>query len=46
MLGREVNVIAKGIHSAVEHSYRLNAAGLASGVCISTQTNSGVLVKK
>ena len=47
MLGREVNVIAKGIHSAGEHSYRLNAAGLASGVYVyQLQTNSGVLSKK
>ena len=47
MLGREVDVIAQGIHSAGEHSYRLNAAGLASGVYIyQLQTNSGVLSKK
>ena len=47
MLGRQIDVLTQGLHSAGEHSYRFNAAKLASGVYVyQLHTNSGVFSKK
>lgn len=47
MLGRQVDILTQGWHLAGEHSYRLKAATLASGVYVyQLHTNSGVFSKK
>ena len=47
MLGRQVDILARGQHAAGEHSYQLDASGLASGVYVyQLITKNGVLSKK
>ena len=47
MLGRHVDILARGQHAAGEHSYQLDASGLASGVYVyQLITKNGVLSKK